>query len=134
MSKTKIGSNAIFTGTGKGLTIIGNHCYAYSGDVSVSASNTTMLDFTSGKEYIIAQFEYHGTIAQIASNQLAIEVKLNGNSIIHTYFDATVDHTLWDSPPTILIPPLSNVTITLAQASGADRNMQVTLVGKVYNG
>ena len=132
MAKEAIGANAIFSGPQKGLTIIGNHCYAYSGDVAVSDSNTTMLEFTTGEKYIIAKFEYHGAIAQIASSQLAIEVTLNGNSVIHTFFDATVDHTLWDSPPTILIPPLSNVKMTLAQASGSDRTMQMTLTGKVY--
>jgi len=129
----KVGSNTPFSGPSKGLTTIGNHCYAYSGDVSVSGSATEMLSFTTGKKYIISEFEYHGTIAQIGNNQLAIEVLLNGVSIIHTYFDATVNHTLWDNPPKILIPPLSKVVITLAQASGSDRNMQVTLVGKVYS-
>ena len=38
MAKTRIGANAIFSGPQKGLSIIGEHCYAYSG---LHASNTT---------------------------------------------------------------------------------------------
>jgi len=106
--------------------------YAYSGDVSVSGSATPMLSFQTNSEYIIAKFEYHGALAQIGANQLAIEVTLNGKSIIHTFFEATYDHTLWDTPPTLIIPPFSEFILTLAQASGSDRTMQVTLTGKVY--
>ena len=58
-------------------------------------------------------------------------VIFNGVSIIHTFFDASVDHTLWDSPPTLIIPPFTNVKMTLAQASGVDKTMQMTLTAKV---
>ena len=52
MSKTKKGSNAIFTGPQKGLTTIGKHCYAYSGVVTTASSEATLLDFTTSKDYI----------------------------------------------------------------------------------
>ena len=53
MSKTKTGTNAQFTSAGKGLTVIGNHCYAYSGDVPIAQGATvTFFDFTTGKNYI----------------------------------------------------------------------------------
>ena len=125
-------SQPVATPNALNFTPDNKRCYAYSGDVAVSASNTTMLEFSTNSEYIVATFEYHGTIAQIASNQLAIELTLNGVSIIHTYYDATVDHTLWDYPPKIIIPPFTDFKITLAQASGSDRTMQVTLTGEVF--
>ena len=113
------------------LNQIGNLVYAYSGDVTVSASNTTMLQFTTNSDAIKCKVEYHGTIAQIASNQLRIGINLNGISIIDTYFDATVDHTLWDQPPTLIIPPFTKFEMFLAQASGSNRTMQATLTGEV---
>ena len=124
-------SGQTVTGLGLQFTDDNKHAYAYSGDVVVSASNTTMLEFSTNSEYLEAMFEYHGAIAQIAANQLAIEVIFNGVSIIHTFFDASVDHTLWDSPPTLIIPPFTNVKMTLAQASGVDKTMQMTLTAKV---
>ena len=125
-------ANAIFSGPQKGLTIIGDHCYAYSGDIAVSGSNTTMLEFTTGKEYSIVQIEPHGLFSQIGQSQISIEVLLNGNSILHTFWDASLDSSMFDMPTNLLIPPLSSVKITLAQATGADKTMQMTLIGKVY--
>jgi len=52
MSKTKIGSNAIFSGPQKGLTVIEDHCYAYSGSKaatdSIGAGNLAAMN-SSGK-------------------------------------------------------------------------------------
>jgi len=48
MAKTKIGSNATFSGAQLGLTTIGkDHCYAYSGaQVSNGGVDATLLSFT----------------------------------------------------------------------------------------
>ena len=132
MSETKIGSNAQFTSAGKGLSVIGNHCYAYSGDVSVSGSSTTMLEFTTGQEYIMSQIDLHGLFSQIGQNQISIDVQINGVSIMHTYWDASIDSSVIDKASIILIPPLSSVVVTTTQASGSDKTMQVTLTGRVY--
>ena len=132
MSKTKQGSNAQFTSAGRGLTVIGNHCYAYSGDVAVSGSSTTMLEFTTGKQYIIAKIEQHGLFAQIGQNQISIEVTINGVSVLHTFWEAQLDSTYFDSPTELLIPPLSSVVVYTTQASGSDKVMQITLTGRVY--
>ena len=123
---------AIFTGPQQGLNIIGDHCYAYSGTVAVTGSETTMLDFATGKEYLKVVIEPHGTFSQIGQSQLSMHVTINGNTILHTYWDASLDSSMYDTPTLLLIPPLSAVTITLAQASGSDKNMQLTLTGRVY--
>ena len=116
------------------INFIGDCCFAYSGDVSVANTNTTMLLFTTGPSFLKVKFEYHGTIAQIANNQLRIGVNMNDVSIIDTYYDTTLDHTLWDSPPTLIIPPFTKFEMFLAQASGVNRTMQATLTGQVYAG
>jgi len=107
-------------------------CFAYSGDVTVGASATQMLKLQTQSEYIVSEFEYHGALAQIGQNQIALEVTLNGISVIHTFYEAAIDHTLYDTPPKLIIPPFTEFIITLAQASGSDRTMQVTLTGNVY--
>ena len=53
-------SGQTVTGLGLQFTDDNKHAYAYSGDVVVSASNTTMLEFSTNSEYLEAMFEYHG--------------------------------------------------------------------------
>lgn len=49
MSKTKLGSNTIFTGSGKGITVVNDKCYAYSGVVLFDDNEVTLLEFNTGK-------------------------------------------------------------------------------------
>jgi len=43
------------SGTGTGLTYVGDHCYAYSGEITSGTSgDSTMLDFSTGaNSYIV---------------------------------------------------------------------------------
>ena len=51
------GSNP--TGTGTGLNYIGDHAYAYSGEVDNDGSSaTTALKFTTGNEYVLGQMHF----------------------------------------------------------------------------
>ena len=51
------GSNP--TGTGTGLNYIGDHAYAYSGEVDNNGSSaTTALKFTTGNEYVLGQMHF----------------------------------------------------------------------------
>ena len=119
------------SGTGTALNYIGNHCYAYSGDISVGGSLTTMLEFTTAEQYIVGTYQIHGLLAQIGANQLQLEVIMNGESITHTFWDSAQDN-LNPFENGILIPPYTKVTFQLAQASSGDKNMQITLMGRVY--
>ena len=58
MSKTKLGSNATFTGTGKGLTVVGKHAYATNYNSAVPTLPTVFeaLNFQTGKHYIVGTF------------------------------------------------------------------------------
>ena len=50
---------ATFLGPNKGLSIAGNHAYAYSGEITLpNATETTMLDFASSSENLKAQFGF----------------------------------------------------------------------------
>ena len=129
MAKKQI---ATFLGPQKGLTVAGDYCYAYSGTVAVTGSETTMLDFATGKEYLKVVIEPHGVFSQIGQSQISMAVTINGNTILHTYWDASLDSSMYDTPTLLLIPPLSTVTVTLAQATGSDKDMQLTLTGRVY--
>ena len=124
------GSNP--SGTGTSLNYVGQHAFAYSGDVSVTGSLTTMLEFSTAEQYVVGYYQIHGTFAQIGNNQITIELTINGESIVHTFW-TFVDEDVSALENRILLPPYSRVRFQLAQASGADRNMQLTLQGRVYD-
>ena len=48
---------------GKGLSIIGRRCYAYSGTIANSTSATTQLLFTTLASSISAQISFMGTVS-----------------------------------------------------------------------
>jgi len=129
MAKEEIGANSVFTGPQKGLTVIGNHCYAFSGSVGVNNSDVEMLSFTTGKDYIVAKI----TMGSKAGNadDMKFWININGN-LIYSGYEALV------SMPTqqylnILIPPNSFVELYARNiGSATNRDMECVLVGKVY--
>ena len=123
------GSNP--TGTSTNLNYVGDHAYAYSGDVSIDSSLVTMLEFDTAERYIVGSYQIHGLFAQIGANQIQIEVVMNGESVTHTFWDSGNDN-LNALENNILLPPFTKISFQLAQASGTPRNMQLTLLGRVY--
>jgi len=62
--------------TGKELNVIGNHAYAYSGNVSTTSSNTTMLKFTTGNYLFVGGLEFHGDFAGIGANNTVTRITM----------------------------------------------------------
>ena len=122
MSKTKIGSNAQFTSAGKGLTVIGNHCYAYSGSITTTAGGyVTSLDFNTGEKYIDAHLElYVDDTTPIGQNDAyGFKIELNGVTVCKMELDdrATPRSRQLTNNINFIIPPLSNVVISLYSES-----------------
>jgi len=129
MAKERIGSNAIFSGPQKGLTTIDKHCYAYSGRVTVTTSATTLLDFNTGKGYILADIQPTYFTADTGEN-VFYEIYINGSEIYASEIGSTTATTPYQDIR-ILIPPLSRFEVK-GYAASADRILGVTLTGKVY--
>ena len=104
--------NASVVSTGKSIRYIGDHCYAYSGLISVASSQgeVTLLEDTSGSGFIVGNeligMAYH----------------------VHNLRDSTPDETV-----PVLIPPFTRIKLT-AENLTADtgRNQSASLVGRVY--
>jgi len=133
MARTKIGSNATYTGNQEGITLIGDHCYAYN-DVSVSGSLTDILNFTTGKGYLIVTIELNGNRSGIGQAQLQFKILLNGVTVMLNVWDQSSINQYSDdlTVTRLLIPPLTSVLVQAAQSSGSNRDMQITLTGRVY--
>jgi len=117
--------------TGKELNVIGNHAYAYSGNVSTTSSNTTMLKFTTGNYLFVGGLEFHGDFAGIGANNTVTRITMNGLEVVDTTHTTQQDNTLQDYPIQIIIPPYTEVEVTFAQAAGT-YVFQASLVGRIY--
>ena len=132
MSRTKIGSNAQFTSTGKGLTTIGNHAYAYSGKVTSTGSagaDDQLLSFNTGKGYMIMDCIFQNDIT--SGSDVYFEIKFNGQTVVLNKEASSSITEPWTW--ILLVPPLTFVEMAWGTQSGATNfNGTVSISGKVY--
>jgi len=133
MAKEKIGSNAIFTGPQKGLSTIGDHCYAYSGIIGITNVETEVLNFSTGKGYITATLQVlNGT----TSNEDFLYQAYFNNVIIGSWHCLQVTDKEINIPNgyEIIIPPNTFVKVTGTNtSSGTSRDHSATITGRVYS-
>jgi hypothetical protein len=119
---------------GETLNYIGNHVYAMSGSISVagaSSANTTLLDFSTGSEYVTADLQ--GFSTERGSAQLYLNVKFNSQDILKTEFDdAGSASGLLDMPIKLIIPPYTHVECLVGIETGATKHWSLIMTGRVY--
>jgi len=132
MVKPKIGANAIFSGPQKGLSIIGRHCYAYSGTQVVANQEKLVLAFTVGKEYLIVKVAMSVDITGVGTGEdWGMQIKLNGNQIVdHEYNPSNYGREPDDVK--LVLPPFTVFEGYLSTTDVSDIIMGMTLTGKVY--
>jgi len=122
---------------GPGLRYLGtNHCYAYSGNVGVDNTTTTLLEFTTGSGYIVANIKF----AYVDSNFLGAEdffykIRLNGLMVFGLIVDqAKISSGLMDWELDLIIPPFTDFLATASNESDTDsRNQAAKFTGRVYD-
>jgi len=118
-------------GTGSSLNYIGNHAYAYSGAHSATAGGpTTMLEFTTGNEYIIGEFTFGNTSA--STDHVEFEISVNNQIVMAAIGDAIGESFPLNSFQ-LVIPSYSTIKVTAINASGgADRTVFAAISGRIY--
>ena len=123
---------ATFLGPNKGLVTLGDHCYAYSGIVSVANNELDLLSFHSGKLYVRgeAQFNY----AAISNQDYKYKIYFN-NQIVQQFnhVQNNPDVITPNVVIPIIIPPLTEVRMTAVNTTDTNALDQiVSFVGRVY--
>ena len=137
MAKTKLGSNATFSGPQKGLTVIGRRFYAYSGNIPASGASVEYLNFSTGKDIYLGTLQFNGTVnvANVTAGTVsAATIKLNG-SVIATLKADTQEE---DSPPSVtqelLLPPNSVLQVSvISDADSATQVGSLIFIGRIYD-
>ena len=133
MAKKQI---ATFLGPQLGLSVIGEHAYAYSGVVSVDNSETEMLNFQSENNYIVGGWFAH--FNQLTGDPLASEdfrfiLYLNGLQIAAIETNDSQGSSR-NSIQDIIIPPNTNVKVTGRNYTGSvTEPCGVVITGKIHN-
>jgi len=128
MAKKRI---ATFLGTQKGVSLIKDHCYAYSGIVSVTDSETTLLEFNTGDNYYVGQ--YQPNYETLSGDDFKFLVYLNEILISSLQISASRDFTPYEEIE-LVIPPLTTVKITAQNETGSTATDILALfTGRVYN-
>ena len=132
MAKTRIGSNATFSGTQQGLTVLGDHCFGYSGEIDVANTELFLLSFFSpGKRYIIGQVQLGSKAGE--NEDYEFKIYFNGSVVFSAVFGNQSQNEIGAWPIPLMIPPATEVKMSLDNIADTDaRTWTVHLVGKVY--
>ena len=121
-----------FTGPALALEYIGDHCYAYSGVISVDNSTTTLLNFTTGSNYALVDLTIHQGTGANVSNDYLFALLLNGVEVMTDRTDdGKQDYS--NSPFRLILAPYTEVKLTAANVTGSDSNdKSAIMTGRVY--
>tara|TARA_Y100000310_G_scaffold306919_1_gene348493 strand:- start:296 stop:724 length:429 start_codon:yes stop_codon:yes gene_type:complete len=129
--------DASVASTGLGIRYVGEHAWAASGEVTVTAGTSpiTMLDFTTGSGYIIANIDF--TLDQTnlsASAKWGWLIKLNDQTVLNYLTEVASTRGNNDVDATkLLIPPFTRFVAQCQSPDDAnDVDFTVTMAGRVY--
>ncbi len=134
MSKTKkyIGT---FLAPNKGMTIVGNHAYGYSGAVPVSNSETTLIDHMTGDNYFVGRWTGHfnqASNASVETEDYRFVLYLNGMQVMELVASDSSSQNR-NNYRNLIIPPNTNVKITCQNYEGSTSNdMGATITGQIH--
>ena len=121
---------ATFLAPNKGLSIVGSHCYAYSGVISCTSSGTTLLDFTTGHStYIVAEIQINATNEDASNFDYALF--MNESEVAGWLNTGSHQPNQPQNPIKIVIPPGTHVVFK-ATSAASSVNHAASLVGRVY--
>lgn len=76
-----VGVSNSFTGPAEALQLVGNHCMAYSGAVSISDTNEhKLLSFTTGNYYSVVEFIFWRRSWE--DDDIAFYIEMNGTQVL----------------------------------------------------
>jgi len=117
---------ATFLGPQLGLSIAGNHAYAFSGEQTLpNTTEVTMLDFVSPEQNLKAKFGFAMNLTNQGATDIQMQILFNGQVVFNLYVAAAIDRYGNAGPfpdPTMIIPSQTNVQVIMRN----DENVVVT--------
>jgi len=115
--------------TGLTLNVVGSHCYAYSGSISVNNNETTLLEFETGNYYVVATVSFGGDTP--GSPDYLDSIYLNDEKVLMHISDDRPGRSQPIVP--VMVPPFTTVKITSDNVEDSNANDRVSaFVGRIY--
>ena len=134
MAKKRI---AAFLGPNLGLSVIGEHAYAYSGLISAKNTDQTALSFTSGDYYMVGYLQLNAPVDDdnpAAVSLTGCRVSFNDVGVFILVSGDGVHRAARSVRQKIIIPPWTKVIAILdSEATAADQYGSVVITGRVYD-
>ena len=122
--------SASIASTGTGIRYVGQHCYAYSGAVSVSDSEVDLLSFNNESGYIIAVFQ--PSLNFVGGTDTLFNIYLNELIVLAAHLKSTSDYTPLQEME-VIIPPNTKFRATGENVTDAGTvSVMGVLTGRVY--
>ncbi len=123
------------TGTFQGVGTLqftpdNQNVYAYSGEMLIDTTETTMLEFTTNSEYIIAKFNF--TALERTGDQLFGNLYLDDVKLATSWSGLSTNNGEPSYPLELIIPPFTTLKATGDNITAALRRFAVTMVGTVH--
>jgi len=120
------GSNVV-AGTGLELNYIGNHCYAYGGEFGRATAEQTVMNFTTGADYIVGELFVSGGIAggNASGGITTFQVKLNGITSIWLKVESAQEDQPSNTKCKFILPPYTTLTV-ISDSDATDATFQTT--------
>ena len=119
--------------TGLGIRYVGNWTYAYSGVVLCNDDPNPLIEFTSGRSIVVANFQFN--YAQEIDEKFEFALYLNSIQV-QEYLQRSSDDPAASSPHNlipIIIPPFTFVQAIAKNKSNSNaRAMVCSMTGRVY--
>jgi len=134
MAKKRI---TTFLGPQLGLTVVGEHCMAFSGGVTtVNDAYATLLSFTTGNYYIVADFILDASTTDndpAAGLRSNFKITMNG-TVVGNFATVSGQGSAASSTDVIplLIPPHTTVLIG-NRATATTGTVYCQITGRIYN-
>jgi len=125
---------ATFLGTGKGLSYVGSHCFAYSGSYPADGASHVVLDFMTGRDYVVGIAKVNGALNPTSTSVAGAtgQVKMNGEMIGAGPMITALDNRYFYSEE-IVIPPNTRVQVLIVFNETDSNDLATALfTGKVY--
>jgi len=122
------GSNP--AGTGSVLNYLGDHAYAYSGAISCNQNETTLVDATTGNNYIVAKFQ--PSVISDTSDNMQFNLKINGELITRVQITSSTATTPYEEVEFIIAPNSRLLITCLNQSDDSANDCAAMLTGRVY--
>jgi len=121
-------SQPVATPNALNFTPDNKHCYAYSGIFSVADTETTLIQFNTQSEYIVASIIFNSQ-----TNEKNFSHKIYFNDVVVQEFLSLHSGGRKNNDLEMIIPPFTDVKLTSDNVQdGSAKNQIVSLIGKAY--